>query len=103
MGVAMNFGRIIKKTEEGGAVIEKSTTYSERKPINERWRYEERFRVKSDEEAMTKIIELTDKIAKTPTAYIDPEIKYIGRTLLPTRGRFDIIFCYTKIVFDDRL
>ena len=97
------FGRITKKTEEGEVVIGKTTNYVERKPVSERWRYEERFRVKNDTEATAKVLELTNEIAKYPATFIDPEIKYVGRNFLKTRGRFDIIFCYTKIVFDDRL
>lgn len=96
----MNYGKLIKKTEVKGVGIEKTTVFHDKQAITERWRFEERFRVRSIKEARDKLIEIDDLITSNPTTYIDPEIRYVGRALLKTRGKFDIIFCYTKIVFD---
>lgn len=91
------FGKVKEKKQlDDNKTVEIEKNYQNHSIITTKMRYEERFRVKSMDEARRKVHDLTARI-ENDDRLIDPAIRYDGRAKMLYRGVFDVVFEYTII------
>ena len=91
------FGKVIANVRvDEKTTAERVMTFREHELADDRLRYEEREKVQSLEEALVKVSEYAERIAND-IEMLDPAWRYEGRALLPVRGYFYVIFCYTRV------
>lgn len=96
------FGKIKEKKQlSDNKTVEVEHVYQNRISIGRKLRYEERYRVHSMADARAKVEELASRIEKDGSM-VEPAIRYDGKVRMAYKGKFDVVFEYTRFLPPER-